>query len=268
MPVAANPFKRALAAGRTQIGLWQALGSAVTAEVCAAAGFDWLLFDGEHGPNDVPRLAEQLRAVAPFPAHPVGRPPLGEVRLIKQYLDIGFQTLVIPLVETSAQAEQLVRACRYPPQGIRGVGGGLVRASGYGRMSDYLDSADDEICLVVQVETRAGLDNLDAIAATTGVDGVFVGPADLAAALGHRGRPGAAPVQAAIEDAFVRIRRAGKPAGTLCADAALVARYQTLGCSFIAVGTDVSLLAHGGDALAARYGRGNTGGSGGSGNAY
>lgn len=253
MTLSTNRFKRALAADREQIGLWQALGTPITAEICAAAGFDWLLFDGEHGPNDVPRLAEQLRAVAPFPVHAVGRPPYGEVRLIKQYLDIGFQTLLIPLVETSAQAGQLVRACRYPPDGIRGVGGGLVRASGYGRESDYVAQADAEICLLVQVETRAGLDNLDAIAATPGVDGVFVGPADLAAAFGQRGRPGAADVQQAIADAIARIRRAGKPAGILATAPETIARYRELGARFIAVGTDVALLVQGADALVARY---------------
>lgn len=262
MPVKPNSFKQALAEGHAQIGLWQALASPVTAEICAGAGFDWLLFDGEHGPNGIPSLVEQLRAVAPFAVHAVGRPPIGETHLIKQYLDIGFQSLLIPLVETAAQAAQLVRACRYPPAGVRGVGSGVVRASGYNRVADYLDSADREICLVVQVETRTGLDNVAAIAATDGVDGVFIGPADLAAALGHRGRPGDAVVQAAIEEAVAAIGRAGKPAGTLATDGALIERYRALGCSFIAVGTDVALLARGADALATAHGRGGPRGTG------
>jgi len=256
MPAKPNAFKQALAEGRTQVGLWQALASPVTAEICAGAGFDWLLFDGEHGPNGIPSLVEQLRAVAPFAVHAVGRPPIGETHLIKQYLDIGFQSLLIPLVETAAQAAQLVRACRYPPAGIRGVGSGVVRASGYNRIADYLDTADREVCLIVQVETCTGLDNVAAIAETDGVDGVFIGPADLAAALGHRGRPGHPVVQAAIEGAVARIGRAGKPAGTLATDPALIERYAALGCSFIAVGTDVALLARGADALAAQHGRG------------
>jgi 4-hydroxy-2-oxoheptanedioate aldolase len=260
--LAPNRFKAALAAGRAQIGLWQALANPLTAEICAGAGFDWLLFDGEHGPNDVPGLLAQLQAVAPFPTHAVGRPPLGEVRLIKQYLDIGFQTLLIPLVESAEQAALLVRACRYPPDGIRGVGSGVARASAYNRIGDYLAQADDEICLLVQIETRAGLDALDAIAATDGVDGVFIGPADLAAALGHRGRPGAAPVQAAIADAVARIGAAGKPAGILSADETQARRYLDLGFRFVAVGTDVGLLARGSSTLAAAFGAGTAGAGG------
>lgn len=254
MDLPRNTFKAALAAGRSQIGLWQALASPVTTEICAAAGFDWLLVDGEHGPNDIPLLAAQLRAAAPFPTHAVGRVPIGEVHLIKQYLDLGFQTLLVPMVESVAQAERLARACRYPPDGIRGVGAGLVRASGYGRRGDYLAQADAEVCLIVQIETRPGLDALDGIAAVDGVDGVFIGPADLAAALGHRGQPGAPAVQDAIADGVARIRAAGKPAGALAADDALVRRYLELGMTFVAVGSDVGLLARGSSELAARYG--------------
>lgn len=258
-----NTFKAALGAGRPQIGLWQALASPLTAEICAGAGFDWLLFDGEHGPNDVPGMLSQLQAVAAYPVHAVGRVPIGEVWLIKQYLDIGFRTLLVPLVESAAQAAQLVRACRYPPAGIRGVGAGLVRASAFNRTSDYLARADDEICLLVQVETRAGLAALDDIVATEGVDGVFVGPADLAAALGHRGEPGAPAVRAAIEDAIARIRAAGKPAGILAVDDALARRYLELGCTFVAVGTDVGLLARGSSVLAQAFGATAGGGTGG-----
>ena len=254
--VATNGFKAALARGEVQIGLWQALASPACAEICAAAGFDWLLFDGEHGPNDVPLLLQQLHAVSAHPVHPVGRVPIGEVHIIKQYLDIGFQSLLVPLVESAEQATTLARACRYPPDGLRGVGTGVVRASGYNRVAEYLERADGEICLVVQVETRAGLESLDAIAAVEGVDAVFIGPADLAAALGHRGQPGAAPVQSAIADAISRVRAAGKPVGILAADETLARRYIELGCGFVAVGTDVALLARGSSALAARFGAG------------
>ena len=253
MELARNTFKAALTAGERQIGLWQALAHPTTAEICAAAGFDWLLFDGEHGANDVPLLVRQLQAVAAHPVQPVGRVPIGDTAVIKQYLDIGFQSLLVPLVESAAQAAELVRACRYPPRGIRGVGSGVARASGYNRVADYLARADDEIALLVQVETIPGLAALDAIAATEGVDGVFIGPADLAAALGHRGDPAAAPVQDAIADAFARISAAGKPAGCLAADERLAKRYLELGCVFLAVGTDVGLIARGSSELVGRY---------------
>lgn len=248
--VLANPFKVALAEGRMQTGLWQALANPYTAEICAGAGFDWLLFDGEHGPSDVPLLLAQLQAVAPYPVHAVARPPVGEAWLMKQYLDIGFQTLLVPFVETAAQAAALVRAMRYPPGGVRGIGAGLARAARWGRVTDYLDRADAQTCLLVQVESADGLANLDAIAAVDGVDGVFIGPADLSAAFGHRGRPGHPDMVTRIEDALRRIIAAGKAAGSLAVDPALAARYAELGCTFLAVGTDTGLLANGSTALA------------------
>lgn len=247
---ATNHFKRALADRRLQLGLWQALASPITAELCAGAGFDWLLLDGEHGPNDIPSLLAQLQAVAAFPGtHPVGRVPVGDTRIIKQYLDIGFQTLLVPMVETAEQAAALVRACRYPPDGVRGVGSGIVRASAYNRTTAYLATADAEICLLVQVETRLGVENLKSIAETPGVDGVFIGPADLSAALGHRGQPGHPVVQAVIEAGLTTIRNAGKAAGILMADPALVRRYIDLGFGFVAVGSDVGLLVKASDSL-------------------
>jgi len=252
--VAINHFKQALAEKRLQLGLWQALASPVTAELCAGAGFDWLLLDGEHGPSDIPMLLAQLQAVAPFPAtHPIGRVPVGETHIIKQYLDIGFQTLLVPMVETAEQAAGLVRACRYPPDGVRGVGSGIVRASAYNRTAGYLADADAQICLLVQVETRTGVENLKAIAETPGVDGVFIGPADLSAALGHRGQPGHPAVQAVIEASLSTIRNAGKAAGILMADAALARRYIDLGFTFVAVGSDVGLLVKASDNLLAAF---------------
>ena len=260
MELKQNLFKRALAARQVQFGLWQALANPVTAEICAAAGFDWLLFDGEHGPNDIPALLAQLQAVSAYQTHAVGRVTIGDTALIKQYLDIGFQTLLVPLVESAEQAAALVRACRYPPAGVRGVGSGVARASAFNRIPDYLARADGEICLLVQVETVKGLAALDAIAATEGVDGVFIGPADLAAALGHRGQPGHAEVQQAIADAFRRIAAAGKPSGCLSADETLARRYLELGCTFLAVGTDIALLARGSNDLAQRFTGGAQGG--------
>ncbi len=253
MAVPVNDFKQALREGQVQIGLWQGLGNPYTAEICAGMGFDWLLFDGEHAPNDIPALLAQLQAAAPYSTHPIARLPIGLTWMVKQYLDIGFTTLLIPLVDTAEQAAELVKAVRYPPQGVRGIGSSLIRASRWNRIPAYLDDADDHICLLLQVETREGLRNLDAIAATEGVDGVFIGPADLSASMGHRGNPNHPDVKTAIEDAIVRIRKAGKAAGTLAADETLAKHYLTLGCLFIGVGTDVGLLVRGGHELLRKF---------------
>jgi 4-hydroxy-2-oxoheptanedioate aldolase len=225
-----NTFKAALREGRLQIGLWQALANPYTAELCAGAGYDWLLLDGEHGPNDLRSLLDQLQAVSGYPVHAVARPPAGEAWLIKQYLDIGFATLLVPLVETAAQAATLVSAMRYPPQW-----------------------ADEEVCLLVQVETSAALANLDAIASTDGVDGVFIGPADLCASLGHRGNPAHPEVKAEILSAIATVQQRGKAVGLLCADEVLAREYIAAGCAFVAVGTDVALFARGVRDLSARF---------------
>jgi 4-hydroxy-2-oxoheptanedioate aldolase len=252
----ANGFKAALRDGRRQIGLWQVLASPITAEICAGAGFDWLLFDGEHGPNDIPSLLAQLQAVAAYPVHPIARLPSGETWLIKQYLDIGFQTLLIPFVESAEQAAELVRAVRYPPEGVRGVAAGIVRASRWGRIPDYLDRASEEVCMLVQIETAAGLANLDAIANVEGVDGVFIGPADLAASLGYRGRPGSAEMVERIEAAIMRLKQLGKPSGLLTTDPVFGRACLDLGSAFLAIGTDAGLLTRGSDALLRDFGGG------------
>jgi 4-hydroxy-2-oxoheptanedioate aldolase len=248
-----NLFKTALARHSAQIGLWISLGDAYSAEICAGADFDWLLIDGEHAPNDVRSILAQLQALAAYPVHPVVRPPVGEVAFIKQLLDIGAQSLLIPMVETAEQAQLLVSACRYPPVGIRGVGSALARASHWNGIPGYLDHADQQICLLVQIETRRGLENIEEIGAVEGVDGLFVGPADLSAALGHRGNPEHPDVQAAITDAIKRIRAAGKAAGILARDENLSRQYLTQGCSFVAVGADVTLLSRGARELAAKF---------------
>ena len=248
-----NSFKSALAAKRPQIGLWLSLANSYTAEVCATAGFDWLLLDGEHSPNDLRGVLEQLQAVAPYRSHPIIRPLTGDVALIKQLLDVGAQTLLIPMVDTAEQARHMVSATRYPPEGIRGVGSAAARASRWGQRADYLDNANDEVCLLVQAETALALQNIEEICAVDGVDGVFIGPADLAASLGHRGKPGHPEVQAAIEDAMRRIIACGKAAGTLVSDTALARRYLDLGCTYVAVGLDVRLLATGARALCAEF---------------
>lgn len=248
-----NSFKSALHEKQPLFGLWQALASPYTAEICAGAGFDWLLFDGEHGPSDVPLLLAQLQAVASYPVHAVARPPVGEAHVIKQYLDIGFRTLLIPMVDTPQQARAMVSAVRYPPRGVRGVGAGIARAARWGRDPGYLAQADDSTCLLLQIESRAGLEQLEAIAAVDGVDGLFIGPADLSASLGFLGNSAAPEVQAAIEDAIARIVRSGRSAGILSSNETLVRRYLALGCSFIAVGSDAGQLASATSKLAAHF---------------
>ena len=251
-----NPFKRALAQKQLQIGLWLGLANAYTTEICAGAGFDWLLIDGEHAPNDLNTILAQLQAIAGYPAsHAIARVPVGHghvgTALIKQYLDLGVQTILVPMVDTAEQARAVVQATRYPPQGIRGMAG--ARASRWGRVADYGHQANEQICVLVQAETHTALDNLDAIAAVEGVDGVFIGPADLSASMGHIGEQDHPRVRAAIEDAFVRILRAGKAPGILMADDALARRYIALGGVFVAVGLDGNLLARHSSALAARF---------------
>ena len=248
-----NRFKQALAAGECQIGYWQALASPYSAEISAGAGFDWLLFDGEHAPNDLPLLLAQLQAVGAYEVEAVVRPAVGDPVVIKQLLDIGARSLLIPMVEGREQAELLVRATRYPPGGIRGVGSAIGRASRWNRTPSYLHTAEVDICLLVQIESKAALDALDEIAGTPGVDGVFVGPSDLAASLGHLGDPGHLDVQRAIEQAIVAIRAAGKAAGVLMADRTLALRYIELGATFVAVGTDVTTLARGAEKLAKTF---------------
>ena len=250
-----NAFKAGLRAPGVQLGLWLGLASPYTAELCAGAGFDWLLIDGEHAPNDIASTLAQLQAVAPYASHPIVRPPIGETWIIKQLLDIGAQTLLVPMVETAEQAAAIVAATRYPPHGVRGVGSALARASRFNRDRDYLQHASEQICVLVQIESRAGLDNIDAIARTPGVDGVFIGPSDLAASLGHLGNSAAPDVQLRVAEAIGAVRNAGKPAGTLMADPAAARRAIDLGARFVAVGTDVGLLAQATTALAQGFRR-------------
>jgi 4-hydroxy-2-oxoheptanedioate aldolase len=256
MHTPSNPFKQALRAQRAQIGLWVGLAHAYTAEICAGAGFDWLLVDGEHAPNDASTLLAQAQAIAAYPAtHAIARVPSGQGELgkmlVKQYLDLGFQTLLVPMIDTPQQAAEMVRALRYPPEGVRGMAG--ARASRWGRLPDYAREANAQACLLVQAETTTALEHLDAIAATEGVDGVFIGPADLSASMGHVGNPGHPQVQAAIEDAIARIRRAGKAPGILTSDEAQARHYLALGALFVAVGLDSALLARATQALAQAF---------------
>jgi 4-hydroxy-2-oxoheptanedioate aldolase len=246
-------WRATLAAGRPTAGMWVASGSPVVAEICAGSGVDWLLIDGEHAPNDLRTILAQLQAVAPYPVTPVIRPPVGDPVLIKQLLDLGVEVLLIPMVESREQAQALVAATRYPPEGIRGVGSALARASRWNRVGDYLKQAATTVSLLVQIESRAGLDALPEIADVDGIDGIFLGPADLAASLGHLGQQDHPEVTGAVEAAIKAITAAGKPAGVNAFPKDLADRYLAAGARFILVGADVTLLAVGSEQLAARH---------------
>jgi 4-hydroxy-2-oxoheptanedioate aldolase len=252
MDLPLNNFKRAIQAGRQQIGLWVSLASAYSAEIVAGSGFDWLLVDGEHSPNDPVNVWPQLQAMAGYPVSPIVRPAWNDKVLVKRYLDIGAQSLLIPYVQTVAEAQAAVASMRFPTRGVRGVAG-VTRASRFGRVSHYANRADEELCLLVQIETREGLDNLEGIAKVDGVDGVFIGPADLAAGLGHLGEQGHPDVQAAIKDGIARIKSCAKPAGILATDEASARRYMEWGTTFTAVGLDVMILARETEKLAAKF---------------
>ncbi|WP_294907652.1 4-hydroxy-2-oxoheptanedioate aldolase [Tatumella sp. UBA2305] len=248
-----NSFKQSLAAKQPQIGLWLGLANNYSAEVVAGAGFHWLLIDGEHAPNDIRSVLGQLQAIAPYSSHPVVRPPWNDPVIIKQLLDTGAQTLLIPMVQTAEDARDAVKACRYPPQGIRGVGSALARASRWNRIPDYLQKADEQICVLVQIETRCGVENLQEILAVEGVDGVFIGPADLSADMGYMGNPAHPQVQSTIEDCIVQILEANKAPGILMANEGIAHRYLEQGALFVAVGVDTTLLARSAEALANRF---------------
>jgi 4-hydroxy-2-oxoheptanedioate aldolase len=246
-------FTELLRGDRAVHGMWVASGSPVCAEICAGSGLDWLVIDGEHGPNDVPSVLAQLQAVAAYPICTVVRPPVGDPVVLKQYLDIGAINVLAPMVENADQAAQLVRAVRYPPAGIRGVGSSFARAAQWGRQRDYLERADDEVTLIAQIESVTGLDRLEEIAAVDGVDALFVGPADLAASMGHLGVPSHPEVVAAVEDAIARAVAAGVPIGVNAFAETLARRYEAAGARFVGVGADVTVLVDGGARLAATY---------------
>ncbi|WP_375261170.1 aldolase/citrate lyase family protein [Palleronia sp.] len=248
MPAPKNTFKVRLKSGETQFGLWLSLGDPSVAELCAGTGFDWLVIDGEHGPNGLRDVLAQLRAVGDK-THVLVRTRDDNRAEIKQMLDIGARTLLVPMIESADQAREVVRSTLYPPRGVRGVGAALARASDYNGVGDYLQTANDEVCLLVQVESMAGIAALDALLEVEGVDGVFIGPADLAADMGHLGRPGAPEVQEVVNDALTRIRAAGRAAGILTSDRVLAQGYVELGVEFLAIGSDVGVLRAGLTAL-------------------
>jgi len=236
-----NPFKAGLARGETQLGLWLSSTSSYLAEIAATSGYDWLLIDGEHAPNTVQDLYHQLQAIAPYRSQPVIRPVEFQQALIKQVLDIGARTLLVPMIDTAEQARALVAATRYPPTGTRGVGAGVARAARWGRVENYMARANDELCLLIQAESKTAIDNLDALLEVEGVDGIFIGPADLSASLGYPDNAAHPEVQQIIEQSIRRIRKAGKAAGFLAVDIAMAQRAISWGANFVAVGVDTML---------------------------
>jgi 4-hydroxy-2-oxoheptanedioate aldolase len=247
-----NQLKRNLRAGKVQTGCWISLASHTSAEICASAGFDWILIDMEHAPNDLPQVHHQLHAAAAYPASVLVRAPWSDTVLIKRLLDIGVQSLLLPYVQNEAEARRAVAAVRYPPHGVRGVSANS-RANRFGRVKDYFARAHDETCLLLQIETRAAIGEIEKMAAIDGVDGLFIGPQDLAADLGHLGDPGHPEVQAAIGEAIARIKRTGKAPGLQNFNEAVAKRWIEQGAQFVAVTSDQFLLARESAAVAGRF---------------
>jgi 4-hydroxy-2-oxoheptanedioate aldolase len=247
-----NPFKRALKAGQPQIGLWSSLSSNYAVEVIAGAGFDWILLDMEHSPNDLESLLSQLQAAAPYATHPIVRVPWNDMVTIKRVLDAGAQSLLIPYVQNASDAKAAVSNTRYPPAGVRGVAG-TTRATRFGRVKDYAKRAHEELCVLVQLETKPALEEIEKVAAIDGVNGIFIGPADLHASMGYTGETANPAVMPLIEDSIRRIRKAGKAPGYLSPVEADAKRMLAAGAQFVAVGADVGLLARGAENLLAKF---------------
>ena len=250
-----NAFKAALARREAQIGLWLSLADAYVAEMVATAGFDWLLIDAEHAPNDLRSVLAQLQAVAPYPVSAVVRPVQGDTALIKQYLDAGVQSLLVPMVHTAEQAIVVVAATRYAPRGSRGLGGAMSRVTRWSRVEGYVAHAHDEICVLVQAESKEAMANLEAIAAVDGVDGVFFGPADLSASMGYLGQSEHPDVLAAIDAGIATVLAAGKAPGIIDIDPKVAERYLKAGALFVAVGVEADLLIRAAAELAKRFKR-------------
>jgi 2-dehydro-3-deoxyglucarate aldolase len=251
-PAFPNTFRQGILSGKRLIGCWCSLANPITTEILGLAGFDWLLLDAEHAPNDVLTLIPQLMALKDSSSAPVVRPPFNDAVIIKRLLDAGFYNFLIPFVESAEQARRAVAATRYPPAGIRGVSV-AQRSNLYGTVPDYFTTVNDQICVIVQIESRAGLENLDGICAVEGVDGIFIGPSDLAATLGHLGDAGHGEVQKAIRDIFVCARRHGRTVGILAPVEADARRYLEQGARFVAVGSDQALFRAATQALRDRF---------------
>lgn len=251
MQLPVNAFKQALKSGQPQIGIWSSLCSPISAEVLADAGFDWVLLDTEHSPNELPVVQNQLDALLAGRTEGIVRPAWNDTVLIKRYLDVGARTLLLPYVQNPEEAKRAVAATRYPPQGVRGVSG-CTRANRYGRIKDYFKRVHDELCVLVQVETMSAMQHIEAIAAIDGVDGIFIGPNDLAADMGYLGNWQHPEVWKVMESAAKRIRKAGKAPGILVGEAD-GQRCLDMGYLFVAVGSDLVMLARGSEALAAKF---------------
>ncbi len=257
MPVRLSPSENLAAArtrlGRPLVGLWVSSGNPIAAEICAGAGFDWLFFDAEHSPNDVVTLLGQLQTAAAYPVVSVARPPVNDTALIKQFLETGVTTLVIPMVDTVEQAQAAARAAMYPPQGVRGVGASLARSGRWNRIPNYLQNANDSINLIVQIESVTAVENMEAIVAVDGIDGIYVGPSDLAASMGMIGQQNDPRVDAVVLRAIEVAHAAGKLLGVNAFAEEAAKRYMAAGADFVSVGADVLLLAGATEALAEKY---------------
>lgn len=243
MPAPANRLKARLKNRDATTGLWLSMANSYAAELAGHIGFDWLLIDGEHAPNDLRTIMEQLQVLRASQSAVIVRPPIGEVHLIKQYLDMGVQSFLIPMIDSREQAELMVKAVRYPPHGVRGVGAGSARASYFGDITDYTATADEQICLILQAESRTAIAALDDIASVDGVDCIFIGPSDLSADMGYLGNPFADEVQKVIETAIKRIHAQGKAVGIYMTDETYAKRYLELGVNMIAIASDAAVLA-------------------------
>jgi len=235
-----NSFRRDLRAGRTLIGCWASLASNITTEILGYAGFDWLLIDGEHAPNDWQTFIGQLQALKDSASAPVVRPQWAEPIIIKRLLDIGFFNFLMPCIESAERARSVVAATRYPPQGTRGVGV-LHRSNRFGSTPDYFSRVNDDICVTVQIESPAGVENVEAIAAVEGVDALFIGPSDLSAGYGHLGVPAHPDVLRAIDRVVAAGKSHGKALGILAPEKD-AQRYLDMGMTYVAVGGDIGLL--------------------------
>ncbi|MCZ8336447.1 MAG: aldolase/citrate lyase family protein [Rhodobacteraceae bacterium] len=247
-----NRFKKALREGRQQIGLWNSIPGPLAAEILATCGFDWVVIDTEHAVTDIPDTLAMMQAMAPYRSHAVVRPAANDPVLIKRVLDLGAQTLILPYIQNAEEARAAVASIRYAPRGIRGVAG-MTRATLFGQVAGYATRAEEELCLILQVETVEALDRIPEIAAVDGVDGLFIGPADLAASMGHPGNSAHPDVVAAIERGIRAIRAAGKPAGILTLDPDFARRCMDWGTTFTAVGMDIALLVGAARGLSARF---------------
>ena len=251
-----NRFKAGLKSGNTQFGLWLGITDSAMNEMLAGAGFDWLVVDHEHGPFELRDVLHALQTIAAYDTAPIVRPVNGEPALLKRLCDFGAQTFIVPMIDTAEQAADIVRAVKYPPQGNRGLGASMARAARWNMIPQYPHDANDEICVIVQAETVTAMENLAAIAAVAGVDGVFIGPSDLSASMGYIGNASHETVINAISKGIHKIRAASKFAGLLCLDETLVAHFIECGANFVGVGVDTLLLGDKARALAARYGSG------------